>query len=84
MSHVSSEESDQEDGRLLYVVKTIPWKSEELKKRKGKVDRIHTKNQSKRSQEWAVKRLRKQDALSYLNRPEDCPNWASVGDIDAL
>ena len=43
MPHMSSEESDQEDGRLLYVVKTIPWKGEELKKRKGNVDRIHTK-----------------------------------------
>lgn len=25
--YMSSEESDQEDGRLVYVVKTIPWKT---------------------------------------------------------
>ena len=27
----------------LLVVKTVPWESEELKKRKRKLDRIHTK-----------------------------------------
>ena len=42
-AYMSSQESDQEDGRLVYVVKTVPWESEELKKRKRKLDRIHTK-----------------------------------------
>ena len=31
---MSSQESDQEDGKLVYVVKTDPWEREELKKRK--------------------------------------------------
>ena len=82
-AYMSSEESEQEDGKLVYVVKTIPWESEDLKKRKRKLDRIHKKNQSKCSQDRAVKRVRKEGALSLLDRPEDCPNWPSVGDTDA-
>ena len=39
---MSSEESDQEDWCHVYVVRTVPWKSEELQKRKRKLDRIHT------------------------------------------
>ena len=31
---MSSKESDHEDERLVYEVKTVPCKSEELKKRK--------------------------------------------------
>ena len=42
-AYMSSEESDQEDGRLIYALKTVPWESEELKKRKRRLDRIHTK-----------------------------------------
>jgi len=29
-ANMSSEESDQEDWSLVYVVRTVPWKSEEL------------------------------------------------------
>ena len=57
---MSSEESDQEDWCHVYVVRTVPWKSEELQKRKRKLDRIHThthKKKSKRSQERAVKEV---------------------------
>ena len=42
-AHMSSEEFDEEDGRLVYVVKTVPWEREELKNRKRKLDRIYTK-----------------------------------------
>ena len=42
-AYMSSMESDREDGRLVYVVKIALWESEELKERKRKLDRIHTK-----------------------------------------
>ena len=37
--YMSSEESGEEEGSKVYVIKTIPWESELLKKRKRKLDK---------------------------------------------
>ena len=49
--YMSSEESGEEEGSKVYVIKTIPWESELLKKRKRKLDKRFIKTVSKRSQQ---------------------------------
>lgn len=44
---MSTEESSNENDQLSYVVKTIPWESEKLRKRKKVLDKTHGKTQSK-------------------------------------
>ena len=58
-AHMSSEEFDEEDVRLFYVVKTVPWESEELKNKKRKLDRIHTKKPIQTLTGAGRKRLKK-------------------------
>ena len=57
--HMSSEEFDEEEGSLVYVVKTVPWESEELKNRKRNMDRIHTKRTIQTLTGAGTKRLKK-------------------------
>lgn len=75
---MSSEESEEEEGSKVYVIKTIPWESELLKKRKRKLDKKYIKTVSKRSQQRAVKRVRREEVHSSVPKPEDCPDWACV------
>ena len=76
--YMSSEESDTEDGKIVYVIKTIPWESNALKRKKKILDKIYKKGQSKRSQERAVKRVRREGALSLHEKPDNCPKWACL------
>ena len=55
-AHMSSDEFDEEDGRLVYVVKTVPRESEEPKNRKRK---IHTKRTIQTLRGAGTKRLKK-------------------------
>ena len=73
---MSSEESGEEEGSKVYVIKTIPWESELLKKRKRKLDKKYIKTVSKCSQQRAVKRARREEVHSSVPKPEDC--WACV------
>ena len=76
--YMCSEESGEEEGAKVYVIKTIPWESELLKKRKRKLDKRYIKTVSKRSQQRAVKRVRREEVHPSVPKPEDCPDWACV------
>ena len=75
---MSSEESEnEEDDKVIYVVKTIPWESEKLKKRKKRLDKEYNKTQTKCQNKRSVKRVRR-EGVSSRTKPEDCPDWACV------
>ena len=76
--YMSSEESADEDGTMVYVVKAIPWESIKLKKRKRILDQKFSKNHSARSRQHSVKRVRKEGVNSLKAKPSNCPEWASV------
>lgn len=76
--YMSSEESGEEECSKVYVIKTIPWERELLKKRKRKLDKRYIKTVSKRSQQRAVKHVRREEVRSSVPKPEDCPDWACV------
>ena len=75
---MSSEESADEDGSLVYAVKTIPWESALLKKRKKKLDKIYAKTSTKRSKQRSVKRVRRDGDISSTQKPHNCPKWACL------
>ena len=73
---MSSEESEnEEDDQVIYVVKTIPWESEKLEKRKKRLDKEYNKTQTKCQNKRSVKRVRR-EGVSSRPKPEDCPDWA--------
>ena len=76
--YMSSEESGEEEGSKVYVIKTIPWESRQLKKRKRKLDKVYSKTVSKRSKQRLVRRVRRDGVHSSVPKPEDCPDWACV------
>ncbi|KAJ7388999.1 hypothetical protein OS493_034388 [Desmophyllum pertusum] len=76
--YMSSEESSIEDDSAVYVIKTIPWESSQLKKRKRKLDKAYEKSSGKRSKQRSVKRVRKDEIISLREKPDNCPKWACV------
>ena len=71
--YMSTEESSNEDDQLTYIIKTIPWESERLRKRKKILDKTHGKTQSKRSRQRFVKRVRQEGIVSDRPKPDNCP-----------
>ena len=74
--YMSTEESSNEDDQLTYIVRTITWESERLTKRKKVLDKTHEKNQSKRSRQRLIKRVRHEGMISVRPKPDNCPEWA--------
>ena len=72
--YMSSEESDMEGDTLVYVVRTIPWVSDQLRKRRAKLDKIYMKGQSTRFQQRTVKRVRMKGVPSTLPKPTEKKN----------
>ncbi|KAJ7355050.1 hypothetical protein OS493_028265 [Desmophyllum pertusum] len=64
--YMSSEESSIEDDSAVYVIKTIPWESSQLKKRKRKLDKAYEKSSGKRSKQRSVKRVRKDEIIIFI------------------
>ena len=76
---MSNEESDvDEAGKTVYAVKTLPWQSQDLKKKKKSLDKHHVD-----SLPALVRRrlyLRKDGGMSLRPKPTDCPDWAFKDD----
>lgn len=75
LDYMSSEESDtDENGKGLYKIKTLPWQSQELKKRKKALDKQHKESLP----ELVRRRLTPKHVggVSSRSKPEDCPDWA--------
>lgn len=76
--YMSSEESQDEDSTVTFILKTIPWESKKLKKRKEKLDKEYQKHHTTRQTKRSVKRVRKDGVVSLRPKPQDCPSWACV------
>lgn len=73
--YMSSEESEvEEDGRRVYVVKPLPWESDELKKKKRSLDREHLSSLSQLVRHRIAPRRKGQP--SQRQKPDSCPDWA--------
>ncbi|CAB4029584.1 Hypothetical predicted protein [Paramuricea clavata] len=79
LDYISSEESDaDEEGKTVYTVKTLPWQSQNLKKKKKSLDKHHME-----SLPALVRRrlyLRKEGGMSLRPKPTNCPDWACKDD----
>ena len=74
--YMSSEDTDiDEAGKSANSVKELSWESRMLIKRKKAFDKFYVGQQSKRTRDRSIKRVRG-SMLANRDMPEDCPEWA--------
>ena len=81
--YMSSDESECDDsGTVVYHVKTLPWESPKLAKRKTKLDNEYRDIHNQRANKRVTPRIRMGNYSSRNQCPSDCPAWAcAAGDI---
>ena len=76
---MSSEEEAEVDGEEVFVIRTLPWQSEEVGKIKEALDQKWESMQSSRSRRLTLPRVK----CEILNRPKHCEAPCAVSQVGA-
>ena len=74
---MSSDESGEEDGQAVFLVKKLPWRSERVSKFFEQLDTARMTRKTEQANRHMKPRIHK-DLLSSRPAPHDFPSWAVV------
>ena len=74
---MSSDESGEEDGQAVFIVKKLPWRSERVSKFFERLDTAQMSRVTEQANRQMKPRIRK-DLLSSRPAPHGFPSWAVI------